>query len=101
MKTQIRTVHEEEYGNNESQTIGVLENYTEDFQTFSESFLYRYREDGTYIIFDTIVELCEYVIYSNSNVPRAYITEEMFDEYYDNGINGILRDKLDWVNPKE
>lgn len=93
MKTKIRTVHEEQYGS-KGKILGVLENY-ELNGNWKESFIYIY-EDNMYIIFDTIIEMNEYLLYGDDNIKRAYLDENEFDEYYDSETSGKFVEILDW-----
>lgn len=94
MKTRIKTIHEEEYSDG-SRTLGMLINYSS-IEEWHESFVYVYRED-TYIFFQTIVEMIDYLLYSDKNIRRAYLEEEVFDEYYDKDIDGKFSDILEWL----
>jgi hypothetical protein len=98
MKTQIKTIHEEQYSDN-SKTIGVLYNYSldADQKEFKDSLTYMYRE-GTYVFFNTIIDLIDYILYSEKKMKRAYMTEEEFDQYYDAPyIEGKFSEKLKWT----
>lgn len=92
MKTRIKTVHEEEYSD-KSKILGVLSNYS----TISkdvESFVYIYR-NGTYIFFNTIVDMIDYLLYGDTvTVKRYYMSEDFFDELYDGEIDGKFIDIL-------
>ena len=95
MRTKIKTIHEEEYSDN-SKTLGVLLNHCIDTD-WKESFIYIYRNEN-YIIFNTIIDMLEYLLYANKSMKRAYITEKDFDELYDSEyIDGKLIGKLKWV----
>jgi len=80
MKTKIKTVHEEEYSD-KSKIIGILLNYSIE-DDWSESFPYIFK-NGTYIFFNTIIELMDYMLYGENKMKRAYIEEIVFDSYYD------------------
>ena len=114
MKTRIITIHEEEYSNN-GKTIGVLLNYsinhdTEDWveslkayslnlntKLYKESFIYIFHKN-TYIFFNTIVDMNEYLLYGDNKVKRAYMEEEEFDELFDSEyINGMFSEFLVWL----
>ncbi len=94
MKTKIRTIHEEQYGDG-GRILGVLENI-QIGGDFKESFIYTFNEE-MYIIFNTIVEMNEYLLYGDMKIKRAYLKEENFDMLYDSEINGKFIDKLNWV----
>lgn len=98
--TQIKTVHEEEYSSegqysDKGRIIGILLNYSIENNGFEESFVYIFREN-VYIFFNTIIEMLDYLMYSNKNVKRAYMEESEFDLYYDDNINGKFTEKLKW-----
>lgn len=101
MKTRIKTAHEEVITQGEkNKTIGVLLNYS--FETndndWKESFMYVYNK-GMYIFFDTIIEMINYLLYGETNMKRAYIKEEEFDEYYDaEFIDSTFKEKLNWIS---
>jgi len=100
MKTKVRTAHEEQYVQSEkNKTIGVLENYSFGSDKFwKESFVYVYHE-GMYIFFDTIINMFDYLLYGSNKMHRAYMEEDEFDGYYDaDFIDGIFRDKLEWIS---
>lgn len=105
MKTRIKTAHEEEVVQNgmKKRYIGVLVNYSVDQtdKTFSDSFAY-YHFDEMYVIFNTIVEMLDYIYYSEKRMFRAYLTEEDFDKMYDTQyIDGTFKDVLTWTNDTE
>jgi len=94
MKTHIVTGHEEEYSN-KSRTLGVLLNLDENGKRI-DSFTYIYRE-GTYIFFNTIIEMSDYLLYGDGKTKRAYMKEEVFDNYFDaSHIDGMFTDVLKW-----
>lgn len=100
MKTKIKTIHEEEYSQNDKKRIiGILSNYSiEDNVPFQEGLMYTYK-DGIYIFFNTIVEMINYLLYGESKMKRAYMEEKEFDKYYDsNYINGAFNEYLTWIN---
>ena len=94
MKTKIKAIHEEQYGDG-GRILGVLQNYELDGD-FKESFIYTYN-DGMYIFFNTIVEMNEFLLYGDTNIKRAYIKESEFDFLYDNGVEDKFVDTLKWV----
>jgi hypothetical protein len=94
MKTFILTAHEEEYSDN-SRTLGVLLNINENSERI-DSLIYIYRK-GMYIFFNTIIAMNDYILYGDTKMGRAYITEEDFDRIYDaQYIDGKFSDMLDW-----
>lgn len=97
MKTFIVTIHEETYSDN-SRTFGVLLNYSKD-NTIKESLVYIFNhKDKRYIFFETIINMIDYLLYGEDNMKRAYIEENDFDFYYDNGIeNNSLKNTLNWI----
>lgn len=97
--TKIITAHEEQFVTAENvvqKIIGVLMNIDETEKRIS-SFLYLFnQENNTYVFFDTIVDLNDYILYGDRKVKRAYMKEDDFDDYYDNGIKGEFNDYLKW-----
>ena len=94
MKTFIITAHEEEYSD-KSRTLGVLLNFDENHKRI-DSLLYVFRK-GMYIFFNTIIDMNEYILYGDTNMNRAYISEEDFDKFYDAPyINNKFSEKLKW-----
>ncbi len=95
MITHIKSVHEEAYS--DGRTVGVLYNYSNENHTWKESFIYIYKA-GSYIFFDTIVDMINYQLYGEKKMKRAYMTEEEFDEIFDApSIDGKFSDKLTWM----
>ncbi len=76
-------------------TIGIMLNHDDDGNRV-DSFPYLYR-DEIYVFFETILEMIEYMIYNNKKIKRAYMREVKFDKYYDNYIDGVFKDILEWV----
>jgi hypothetical protein len=94
MKTKIKTVHEEQYSDN-SRIIGILLNYSKDDDS-TDSFAYYYK-DGMYVFFNTIIDLIDYLLYGEKKMKRAYMSEEIFDQYYDaDYIEGSFNEILKW-----
>jgi len=95
MRTQLRSVHEEQYSTG-SRTLGVIINYDNE-GTFKESFVYIFNhERKMYTFFDTMVDMFDYIFYGEEAMKRAYMTEADFDLYYDadyldNTFNQILK----------
>lgn len=92
--TRIRTTHEEEYSNNKK-ILGVLTNWDNN-DTIIDSFTYIFHDD-IYIFFNTIVELNDYLLYSDTKTKRAYMKEVVFDKLYDNSFVGTFDDQLVWT----
>lgn len=101
MKNYIRTTHEEEYSTGTDKTsrvIGILTDYNMDDNRIN-SFPYIFREDdivGTYIFFDTMIDMIDYLLYGDKKVKRAYMKEKDFDELYDNTIDNEFETYLKW-----
>lgn len=96
MKTKLKTVHEESYSDN-SRTIGILLNYSLDVANKDVSYVYIYR-DNMYIIFDTIIDTIDYLLYGEKKMKRSYLPENEFDSFYDaDYIEGELNDYLTWT----
>jgi hypothetical protein len=91
----IETAHEESYS--DGRTLGVLVNYNVyDNLKKINSFIYLYR-DEIYIFFETIIEMNDYLLYGDNKIKRAYMKEELFDDYYDNGLNKPFENVLKWI----
>lgn len=97
MQTQLRSVHEEEYSD-KSRTLGVLLNFSDDM-SFKESFTYIYNhKNRMYIFFNTIIEMCDYLLYADDKTKRAYMPEDDFDTLYDaDYIDGKFAEYLKWL----
>ncbi len=95
MKTIINTIHEEQYGD-DGRILGVLGNFNSRTKEKVDSFIYTYK-DETYIIFDTITDMLQYLLYGDHDVRRSYIKENKFDEHYDNPMNGLFKDIIEWM----
>jgi len=102
MKTVLKTIHEEKYpGDNKS--IGIIINFSGEFldpNEFSESFVYIYNK-GIYIIFDTMIDMFDYLLNGDIKTRRAYIEELEYDRYYDNPFEGKFGEKLEWIEEPE
>lgn len=98
MVTILKTTHEEKYSNG-SRILGVLLNYSIDVNNWTDSFTYIYNtERKSYIFFNTMVDMFDYVLYNDKKTKRAYMIEKDFDTYYDSqGINGKFGDILKWL----
>lgn len=96
MKTKLKQIHEEQYSDN-SRCIGVILNYSITCD-WKESFVFVYR-DNVYIIFNTIIELIDYLLYAEKKMNRAYINESDFDDLFDSEyIDDKFTNKLKWVS---
>jgi hypothetical protein len=95
MKTFITTAHEEKYSVN-GKILGVLLNFNDENNRV-DSLTYIFHRK-TYIFFNTIIEMNDYLLYSDFNTKRAYLSEEDFDKIYDaSHINGKFSDQLSWT----
>jgi len=96
MQTKIKTIHEEYIIDVDDKSIGVLLNTSDDDPTLFDSLVYYYNK-GNYIFFETIIDCIDYYLYGNDKMLRAYMLEDEFDNYYDNGIDDSFRNKLIFV----
>lgn len=98
MNTKLWTIHEEGFSD-DTATLGVLLNHTENF-SFKESFIYIFNhKDNMYIFFDTMIAMLEYKLYGDKKMKRAYMEEEVFDSYYDApSVEGKFGEILSWLN---
>lgn len=104
MKTHIRVLYTEKFENNKNNEFGMLLNYKEDYNLFNkskpqwtEAFAYLYK-GGIYIIFSTMSEMFDFMIYGDNKVLRAYLEENEFDILYSQkGFEGTFRDKLNFI----
>lgn len=98
MKTKIITAHEEEFSseNVSKKIIGVLTNLNENGYRI-DSFPYIFNEsNNTYIFFNTIIDLNDYLLYGDMKTKRSYMKESKFDDFYDNGVVGMFSEYLNW-----
>lgn len=99
MKTKLKTIHEEQYSD-KSKTLGVLLNYSydEDYE-WKDSLLYVFNHERTmYTFFETIIDMIDYLLYGEDKKKRAYMSEEIFDKYFDaEYIDGEFNEKLKWL----
>lgn len=98
MTTKIITAHEEHYsiGNETQKIVGILTNINNDGNRIN-SFPYIFDcEKNIYIFFNTIVDMNDYILYGDRKIKRAYMRENTFDSYYDNGVQNEFNDILDW-----
>jgi len=62
----------------------------------TESFGYFFK-GSTYIIFKSLANLFDFMIYGDTKTNRAYLSEEDFDILYgEQGIEGTFSEKLEW-----
>lgn len=103
MNTFITTTHEESFiagDNKTNKTIGIMTNIDHDGKRI-DSFPYIFREDdiiGTYIFFNTIIDMMDYHLYGDKKVKRAYMKEDELDNLYDNNLNRVFNDYLKWID---
>jgi hypothetical protein len=96
MKTLLKTIHNEEFSDN-SRTLGVLLNYSDEDPNWKDSFIFIYH-DNRYIFFQTMYDMFNYMLNGARGVKRALISEEDFDNIYDSPyINGKFEEQLVWV----
>lgn len=96
METKLRTAHEENFTQGEiNKIIGVMTNYSINDDWY-ESFIYVFTNE-TYIFFDTMIEMFNYLLYGEKKMKRAYMKEVDFDKHYDSQyIDDKFRDILQW-----
>lgn len=58
-------------------------------------YLYK-KENNSYIFFNMYLEAVDYML-GEKNMVRAYMLEDEFDKYYDNGIDKPFSEVLDWI----
>lgn len=98
MNSKIKTLFEE-YLNNTKKSLSVLINYFNDDILDVKTYILFY-DKGVYVVFNSIIDCMNFVLYGTDEVYRGYIDEEEFDYLYDNGIDGKFEDKIMWVNNK-
>lgn len=76
-------------------TLGSLLQISKDNKYESYPYLYK-KDNQSYIFFDKYLEAIDYMLGERSMV-RAYLTEDEFDKYYDDGIDKSLSEILEWV----
>lgn len=97
MKTYLKPIHNEEFSDN-SRTLGVLLNYSDEDPNWKDSFIFIYY-DKRYIFFQTMYDMFNYMLNGARGVRRALMSEEDFDKYDDaEFINGTFNDVLAWVD---
>ena len=97
MRTKIRCVHEESYSD-KSKVLGIILNYSIDADklNWKESFAYIYHNE-IYIIFNTMFEMMDYLLYGEKKMKRAYMEESEFDSILDaEFIDETFEKKLKW-----
>lgn len=96
MKFKIKTIHEESRSSEEDTYIlGSLLQISDNNEYELYPYLYQ-KNNGSYIFFNLYLEAIDYFI-GEKTMVRAYLTEEEFDNYYDNGLEISLADTLDWI----
>ena len=105
MRAKLKTAHEEEIvQDNKKYIIGVLTIFDEEFNRRLDSFVYYYNEnntlknEGVYIFFNSFIDLMNFLYYGERKIKRAYMIENEFDNYYDNGITERFEEILNWKN---
>lgn len=104
MRTTIKVTHEEVIPDTENE-FGVLLNepLKLDDHFSDQSFVYLFKKNltlrnkGTYIFFNTLIEMIDFYLYGNDKCLRAYMPEDRFDELYDEPFEGKFNDYLEWV----
>jgi hypothetical protein len=98
MKTKLKSIHEEQYSDG-TKTLGVLYNYSAEDDNWKDSFIYIFNHDRkSYIFFNTMIDMLDYMLYDNKKVKRAYMNEDEFDKHYDSEfINDPFTNVLIWV----
>ena len=104
MKTHIRVLYTQKFENNSHNEFGLLLNYGGDYDIqnkskpqWNEPFAFLYK-GGVYIIFSTLSELFDFMIYGDNKVLRAYLEESEFDLFYSpKGFEGTFRDHLNFI----
>lgn len=89
----IKSVHTEYYNNN-TYSISVLLEYDNNKKINSYILYYN---NGIYTVFNTIYDCFKYDMYEDNNINRGYISEEDFDELYDNGFEDNFISYVEWV----
>jgi len=101
-KTYLKVTHTE-YLNDGVTEFGTILNFDDKYSianksevVTTESFGYLYKGD-TYIIFKSLANLFDFMIYGDKKTNRAYLSEEDFDILYDEqGFEGTFNEKLEW-----
>jgi len=91
-KTIISTPHEEQVND---KLLGVLI-VKDDNNNIINTLFYIFNEESeTYVFFKTMYEMISNIFYGN-NVERSYMKEDIFDNYFDNNVDGNFTDRLEW-----
>lgn len=101
-KTYLKITHTE-YLNDGISEFGTILNFNPEYDFTNkstlfttESFGYLFK-GGTYIIFKSLANLFDFMIYGDKKTNRAYLCEEDFDILYDeDGFEGTFNEKLEW-----
>ncbi len=101
-KTYLKITHTE-YLNDGISEFGTILNFDQNYiitnksiMVTTESFGYLFKGD-TYIIFKSLANLFDFMIYGDKKTNRAYLSEEDFDILYDeDGFEGTFNEKLEW-----
>jgi len=101
-KTYLKITHTEYLNDGVTEFGTILNfnsiyNFTNKTTVFTtESFGYLYK-GNTYIIFKSLANLFDFMIYGDKKTNRAYLSEEDFDILYnESGFEGIFNEKLEW-----
>lgn len=95
MLSKIKMIHEEGYSN-DTITLGILYNYTED-NLWKDTYPYIFKKE-MYIFFNTMTDMFGYLAYGEGKMKRAYMEEHEFDKIFDlEYIDGEFSSKLIWV----
>jgi hypothetical protein len=103
IRTHLKITHTE-YLNDGVSEFGTILNFDNSFninnkhdKQFSESFAYYYKAEN-YIIFKTLANLFDFMLYGDTKTNRAYLSESDFDLLYDDytGFYGTFNDQLEW-----
>jgi len=96
MKTRLKTIHNEEFSDN-SRTLGVLLNYSEEDPNWKDSLIFLYHKER-YLFFNTMYDMFNYMLNGARDIKYAPMSEDDFDTYYDaEFIEGAFNDILVWV----
>jgi len=97
MRTKLKSIHEEKYSDG-TKTLGVLNNYSIN-DDWKDSIIYIFNHDRkSYIFFNTMIDMLDYMLYDNKSVKRAYMNEDEFDKHYDSEfIDDMFTNVLLWI----
>lgn len=93
-KTYIKTIHEE-YFNKKS--LSIIINYYNNINDIIDSYILYYY-NNMYVVFKSISDAIDFILYGTDTICRAYIDEDEFDLLYDNGVDGYFKNKIVWIN---